>query len=94
MPAERIYIPCKISLGLFDDERVVQFEAEGKQYRAIVDKDDVQELQTPQKGRWVEGLLQVYVIKRNGETVLVNLPRETASSGRRITVSKQLLQTA
>lgn len=94
MPAERIYIPCQISLGLFEDERIVQFEVEGRQYRTIVDSEDVHELKTPREGEWVDGLLQVYTIKKNGETVIVNLPRETTSSGRRISVPKQLLQTA
>ncbi|MDA2928506.1 hypothetical protein MYX84_00935 [Acidobacteria bacterium AH-259-O06] len=94
MPAERMYIPCKISLGLFEGERIVQFEVEGTEYSTIVDSEDVHESKMPQQGEWVDGLLQVYAIKKNGETVIVNLPRETASSGRRITVPKQLLQTA
>ena len=91
---ERYFLPCKISQGLFENERIVEFTVEGTTYTAIVDREDVEESQPAREDEWVDGRLQVYIMKRNGETVLVNLPRETAGNGRRLSVPNSLLEVA
>ena len=95
MPQSKMtFLECKISKGLFEDERIVESTIGDRIYKTIVDREDVEENQAPQEDKWVEGRLQVYIVKRNGETVLVNLPRETAGNGRRLSVPENLLQSA
>ena len=66
----------KVQPGMFQSERTVSFEAGGRRYVLIVDENDV----TP------DGTLKVYVVDQRGEEALVDLPRETFSSGSRVRI--------
>jgi len=88
------YISCKVSSGLFRGERVVEFKVQGETYRTVVDRRDVIEKKEPSPDKWVDGLLRVRVLKKNKETILIDLPRETVTSGKRMFVPPGLLQSA
>lgn len=92
---EKALLACKIAQGFFEDERIVEFAVdEETTYQTIADKEDVKEIRDLQGYQWIEGLLQVSVVGRDGEMVLVNLPREAAGNGRRLWVPQSLLQRA
>lgn len=62
--------------GMFQSERTVSFEAGGRRYVLIVDERDVAPDDT----------MKVYVVEARGDEALVDLPRETFSSGSRVRV--------
>ena len=88
------FLECRIANGLFEDERIVEFIVGDTTYKTIVDKEDVRESREPQEDEWVEGRLRVYIVEGDEEVVLVNLPSEAAGNGRRLSVPRNLLQSA
>lgn len=66
--------------GMFNTERTVSFQAGEKNYTLIVDEDDVQ-----------DNALEVYVIAQENEESIVDLPRDTFTSGSRIRVPNTLI---
>ena len=61
--------------GLFPSERTVSFRAGDRHYEMVVDQEDV-----------ADGTLVVYVVaERNGDA-MIDLPRETFTSGSRIRI--------
>jgi hypothetical protein len=68
-------LPVKVSPGMFTSERVVSFEGIGKHYTLIVDEMDVE-----------KGFLKVYVVAEGDREVIIDLPRETFTSGNRVRV--------
>lgn len=74
-------IRVTIQPGGFPSERTVSFDAGGRSYALVVDAVDV----AP------DGTLLVYVVdQRNGEA-LVDLPRDTFTSGSRVRVPASAL---
>jgi hypothetical protein len=67
--------------GMFQSERTVSFEAGGRRYVLIVDEQDVA----------ADGTLKVYVVDQYGDEALVDLPRDTFSSGSRVRVPSSAL---
>jgi hypothetical protein len=65
---------------MFPSERTVSFEIGGKQYTLIVDEADVQ-----------DGMLTVYVVEQSDQEALVDLPRDTFTTGNRIRIPKTAL---
>jgi hypothetical protein len=63
-----------IGPGVFSNERSVAFEVGGQSYTLIVPAQYVGE----------DGTIEVEVVAVRGEDVLVDLPRETFTSGNRI----------
>lgn len=70
----------RVEPGMFESERSVSFEAGGKTYTLIVDKADVQ-----------GDTLRVYVVEQRGNEALIDLPRDTFTSGTRIRVPADVL---
>jgi len=73
-------IRVDVKPGVFSSERSVSFQAGGRSYSMLVDESDVH-----------GDTMDVRVIgERNGE-VLVDLPRETMHSGKRVVLPKTFL---
>jgi hypothetical protein len=66
---------------MFKSERTVSFEAGGRRYVLIVDEQDVD----------ADGTLKVYVVDQHDDEALVDLPRDTFSSGSRVRVPSSVL---
>ncbi len=88
---KKAFLPCKIAQGLFEDERIVEFTVGETTYQTIAHKEQV-EGKEPKEDGWIGGRLQVYVVEENEKRVLMNLPREAAGNGRRLSVPLDLLQ--
>ena len=69
-----------IGPGVFSTENTVSFEADGKEYSLLVDKDFLQ-----------NGTLEVQVVAEGEKEALIDLPRDTFTSGSRIRISKDRL---
>jgi hypothetical protein len=70
----------KVEPGLFPSERTVSFEAGGRQYSLVVDQRDVQ-----------DDTLPVYVVAEHEDEALIDLPRETFTSGSRVRIPRAAL---
>lgn len=67
----------EVGPGLFSNERFVMFEVAGKPYSLFVDAGSVK-----------DKTLEVQVVEGDGDTVLVELPRDTINAGSRVRVPK------
>jgi|SRR3989338_4668028 len=89
------YLLCKVRLGSFERERGVIIEIpDAENITAIVDKSDVFPDSKPTPGVIVGGRLRVFVVDEKKDKLIVDLPRETFSSGPRIAVPKELVVAA
>jgi hypothetical protein len=85
-------ITCKVSRGVFSNERVVLVELpEGRAVTAFVDKRDVIVDRDPAVGEEVGGRLKVEVVETKNDSVLVELPQPSITGGPRVRVPKTLL---
>lgn len=66
--------------GIFSFERSVSIEAGDKHYTLIVDNDMLQ-----------DDTLEVYVVAESDKEAIVDLPRETFTSGNRIRIPREYL---
>jgi hypothetical protein len=66
----------RVEKGLFPSERTVSFEAGDRSYSLVVDEQDVAPDDT----------LMVHVVDERGDEALVDLPRETFTSGSRVRI--------
>jgi hypothetical protein len=80
---EPMLIQVKVGPGIFRSERSVSFEAGDRRYELIVDQANL-----------VDDRLKVWLVAEFGDEALIDLPRETFSSGSRIRVPTSLLQPA
>jgi hypothetical protein len=80
--AKKDRIRVKVEPGTFSSERSVSFEVNGQKYNLIVDEEAVK-----------DDTLEVYVIAINDkeDKALIDLPRETFTSGSRIFIPKAAL---
>ncbi len=74
-------IQVSVRAGVFSSEREVSFAAGSKNYRMLVDRADVQP----------SNRIRVYVVTEAKNTALVELPRETFTTGNRVRVPKSVL---
>jgi hypothetical protein len=81
---DTMLIPVSVKPGTFRTERLVSFDVEGRPYQLIVDESDVVG----------DDRLRVHVVEMSGDQALIDLPRDTFSSGSRIQVPKSILQPA
>jgi hypothetical protein len=88
------YVVCKIRLGSIERERGVIIEMPEGNITTIVDELDVLPHSKPEPGVILNGKLKVFVVDQKGDRVIVDLPRETFSSGPRIAVPKELVVAA
>jgi hypothetical protein len=89
------YILCQFRLGSFERERgvIIDIPDVGK-ITTIVDKSDLLPNRKPEPGQILEGKLKVFVVDQKDDKVIVDLPRETFTSGPRIAVPRTLLVAA
>ena len=74
-------LPVTVQPGMFESERTVSFEGAGRRYVLIVDAQDI----AP------DNTLKVYLVDERGDEALVDLPRETFTSGSRVRVPSAVL---
>lgn len=75
------YIRVRVEPGMFSSERYVMFDAGDKSYGLFVDERDVQ-----------DSMIPVFVVAQQGEEAIVDLPRETFTSGNRVLVPTSILE--
>ena len=66
--------------GMFSHEASIEIEADGQHYALLVPKDKLEGDE-----------LEVEVVAERGDKVIVDLPRETFTTGSRISIPRQLL---
>lgn len=85
---------CLAGSGMFAHEASVLIQGEAQHYESMVDRELVHatgvEIGTGTEE--VSALLDVTVVKVNGTAMLVELPRQVVSGGRRIWVPKAEVQ--
>lgn len=69
------HLRVNVEAGMFDTERTVSFQAGERNYTLIVDEEDVQ-----------DNTLEVFVVAQDNGEAIVDLPRDTFTSGSRIRV--------
>lgn len=79
--ARRRYIRVRVEPGMFSSERYVMFDAGDQSYGLFVDERDVH-----------DNLIPVYVVAEHGDQAIVDLPRETWTTGNRIQVPTEILE--
>jgi hypothetical protein len=70
----------KVEQGMFSSERAVSFRAGDQNYMLFVDESDVQ-----------GDTLEVFVVAERPDEAIIDLPRDTFTSGNRIRVPAGLL---
>jgi len=76
----RAFLRVEVGPGMFSSEKTVSFRVNGTRYTLIVDSSDV-----------VDNVIQVVVLERKRDHAIVDLPRETFTTGNRIRVPLELL---
>jgi len=77
------HIRVEVGRGTFSSERSVSFVADKRKYNLIVDESDVE-----------DGMLVVDIVEEMADEAIVDLPRETFTSGSRIRVPRSLVHEA
>ncbi len=89
---ERVRIKCKVSLGLFSNERGVRIELPGgKAVSALVDKSQVEEERAPTAGEEVNGFVWASIVKESSDSYMIDLPQPTLTGGTRVLVPKSIV---
>jgi hypothetical protein len=89
---ERVRIKCKVSLGLFTNERGVRIELpDGRAVSALVDKSQVEEERMPKSGEEVDGFVWASVVKESDDRYVIDLPQPTLTGGTRVLVPKSIV---
>jgi hypothetical protein len=83
---------CRVGRGMFESERTVMIALASGQISAIVDADDVEVAEAPAGETLVDGWVRVTFIEKGPTEALIDLPRETFTSGPRILVPLTMLQ--
>jgi hypothetical protein len=81
---EMMRIKVEVGRGMFSEERTVAFQANGTRYTLIVDERDVRDDHT----------MDVRVVAKGEREALIDLPRETFTTGSRVRVPIDILQPA
>lgn len=91
----RALVRCKVSLGMFANERGVRIELpNGESVSALVDASQVQVEKNPRPGEEVDGYLWVSVIGDTEGKFVIDLPQQTLTGGTRVSVAKTLVRSA
>jgi hypothetical protein len=67
----------RVEKGIFPSERTVSFETGGRNYSLVVDEQDVA----------ADNTLVVHLVGQQGDEALIDLPRETFTSGSRVRIA-------
>ncbi len=73
-------LPVEVTPGMFRSELAVSFDAGGQRYSLIVDREDVE-----------GNMLVVRLVQQEDGEAVIDLPRDTFTSGNRIRVPAALL---
>lgn len=88
-----VYIPCKVSLGMFDNEVGVTIKLpSGEEVVAFVDQRDVKVKEKIPEGRDIDGKLLVRLIEKTNNQAIIELPQPSIAHGLRIRVPYDLLK--
>lgn len=74
------YIKVNVQPGMFSSEKSVSFSANSEWYTLIVDESDL-----------AGDELRIDVVDERPERLVIRLPRETLTSGRTISVPRELV---
>jgi hypothetical protein len=92
-PMTEATISCKVSLGMFSNERGVLVELpDGRKISALVDKRHVIVDEDPKPGAEVEGRVKVSVVEPKKDSIIVDLPQPGLTEGPRLKVPKTFLR--
>lgn len=87
-----IRIKCKVARGMFSSEWAVTIElGGGRRVAALVDRSLVKVAREPAAGEQVPGELQVFLVQEKENTLLLELPTPSLSSGSRMEAPRSLL---
>lgn len=81
MPPKNAQIKVAVKSGMFHSERSVSFSAGNVHYTLVVDEHDLT----------ANDRLRVLLLNLEGDDALVELPRETFTSGARVRIPRSLL---
>lgn len=86
-------IVCRVSLGMFRDERAVRFELPGgHEVFVMVDRRNVVVPHDPLPGKEVDGRIRVAIVELRNDSALVDLPQASFTMGPRLEVPRTLLE--
>jgi hypothetical protein len=83
-----VYVRCKVHRGLFDTEYYVLVNGSSAHY---VSRNNVQVSRPPEGPEAVDGQVRAYLIQRNKDKSLVQLPGEAVLGGQRTWVRTSAL---
>jgi hypothetical protein len=87
-----VYLSCRVSRGLFSDERAVS----GRDFRGVEFSlfvpEEVVESANLQGDESVDGWLKVEILDEQGGLLLVRLPGQAFENGRTLTVSRSQVE--
>lgn len=84
---------CQVSPGMFSGERAVRgSSAHGDEFSLFVPEELVECREPVVEGGVIDGWLQVAVLAREGNLVLVRLPGQTFENGQTVTVRDSQLE--
>ena len=87
------WLTCRVGLGQFSSEFSVEAERhDGSRFSLFAPIEDVEVERTPNADESLPGLLQVNVMRKDSDRVLVRLPREAFEAGYYVTVRPSDLQ--
>lgn len=85
-------LDCTVTQGMFSTERGISITlADGAVVIAVVDATDVYVQDVLKPGQEVRGKVRAYVVEERKETLLVDLPQPTLTSGPRLEVSRAIV---
>lgn len=85
-------IPCRVSRGMFSDERAVLLDLPGEgRVSVLVDERSVKVSRDPGPDEEVDGRLNVYIVAEEGENVVLDLPQPSITGGSRVIVPRRLV---
>lgn len=87
-------LACRVGRGMFENERAITITADDVEFSALVDADDVVVKSAPRGDETVAGWVKVSIVQKGKDRALVDLPRETFSSGPRILIPLTLIKTS
>ena len=70
-----------VNPGIFASERFVEIKIDNEYYSLFVDASSIDG----------DNLLEVSLVRKEGQNALIELPRETVNAGRRITIPSNML---
>ena len=92
-PGEVVHIPCEVGVGQFGSEFAISGKsADGSAFSLFAPEDYVDWDEAPTETRTVGGWLRVLVVEKQGNRVLVRLPRQAMENGEFITVREDQLE--